>query len=401
MRSTFRILFYVNRSKNKGELIPIMGRITINGTMAQFSCKCYIEKDLWGTHENRALGNSKRAREINMHLDTLRSEILRCYQMLLRSNYIVSARMVKNELFKSKNDYKTILEAVKEEIQNFATRVNKDRSIYTFNKMKAVEKHLKNYIIYKYGAKDFYIQELTDNFIQCFWEYLIYNMKLNNSTAWVYCTFLKKIVLKEFNKGYLRTNPFKDFKIAPKIKAREFLTEEELRKLLEHPYKEEVKIQITHIFLFCCFTGISFTDTFALKWENIQTINNQIWIFSNRKKTGVPYQVLLIHMAKYALECVTKGSDCNPQKHVFPQFNYAKANRVLKDIAKECNISKNLTWHIARHTFATLALTKGMSIESVSKILGHTNINTTQIYAKIINEKLTHEFNIIDKKMRL
>ena len=106
-------------------------------------------------------------------------------------------------------------------------------------------------------------------------------------------------------------------------------------------------------------------------------------------------------MAKYALECVTKGSDCNPQKHVFPQFNYAKANRVLKDIAKECNISKNLTWHIARHTFATLALTKGMSIESVSKILGHTNINTTQIYAKIINEKLTQEFEVIDKKLRL
>jgi hypothetical protein len=101
MRSTFRILFYVNRSKSKGNLVPIMGRITINGTMAQFSCKCSIESDLWGVHENRVLGNSKRAKELNLHLDTIRSEVLRCYHILIRNNYIVSARMVKDELFKS------------------------------------------------------------------------------------------------------------------------------------------------------------------------------------------------------------------------------------------------------------------------------------------------------------
>ena len=209
--------------------------------------------------------------------------------------------------------------------------------------------------------------------------------------------------MKAYNDGYIKSNPFKSFKIISKIKPREFLTENEVRILMEYANitNDNMHRTIVHIFLFCCFTGISFADTFALKWENIHTINDQFWIFSNRKKTGIPFQVLLMQTAKDALRGATKGYGNNPQGNIFPCVKYSKANRVLKAVAQECGINKNLTWHISRHTFATLALTKGMSIESVSKILGHTNINTTQIYAKIINEKLTNEFQIMEQKLML
>ena len=402
MRSTFRILFYINRSKSKGNLVPIMGRITINGTMAQFSCKCSIESELWGVHENRVLGNSKRAKELNLHLDTIRSEVLRCYHNLIRNNYIVSARMVKDELFKNRNDYKTVLEILKDDILLFAERVGKDRSRQSLNIMNAVFKHLNNYIVYRYKSKHVYIQELSGHFIQGFYDYLIYNVHLNNSTAAVYCACFKKVVKKAYDEGYLKINPFKSFKIISKIKPREFLTENEVIKLMEyvHITNDNIKRTIVQIFLFCCFTGISFADTFALKWENIHTINDQFWIFSNRKKTGIAFQVLLMPPAKDALRAATNGYDNKPQNNIFPCIKYSKANRVLKAVAGESGINKNITWHMSRHTFATLALTKGMSIESVSKILGHTNINTTQIYAKIINEKLTHEFHIIEQKLK-
>ena len=380
--------------------MPIMGRITINGTMAQFSCKCSIKNELWGVHENRAIGNSKQAKDINYHLDTIRSGIIRCYYTLLHNNYIVSARMVKDELFKNKNDYKTILASLKDEITDFTERVGKDRSRQTLNKMIAVQMHLKNYILYKYNSKDIYIQELNENFIQGYYEYLIYKVHLNSSTASVYCASLKKVVMKAYNDGYLKSNPFRKFKVISQIKPREFLTENEIQILMNYANTSKSKNKrIVHIFLFCCFTGISFADTFALKWKNIRIINSQVWIFSSRKKTGIPFQVLLLRTAKNALQNATNGSDNNPQSNIFPDIKYSKANRVLKAVAKECGIEKNLTWHIARHTFATLALTKGMSIESVSKILGHTNINTTQIYAKIINEKLTQEFQIMEQKL--
>lgn len=403
MRSTFRIHFFVNRSKSRNGVVPIMGRITINGTKAQFSCKCSIPNNLWGTHENRAIGKGKCSDEINLHLDTLRGEIIKSYHKLFYMNPVVTARMVKEELFKTGNEYKTILEYVQNEIETFALRVNKDRSKQTHNKMKAVHNHLRQYIVYKYNNKNIYLQEIKEEFIRGFWEYLIYNIGLAHSTVWVYCTYIKKIMIAAHNQGYVNRNPFKTFKISPNVKPRGFITEEELKKMLQYRHPNPQYNNILNIFLFSCFTGISFADTFALKWKNIQIINGQMWVFSSRQKSRMPFQVLLIQRAKDALykACSIYANGEAGETFIFRKVNNTQANRVLKKIALECGIEKNLTWHLARHTFATLALSKGMSIESVSKILGHSNITTTQIYAKIVNTKIANEFKIMEQELEI
>ena len=161
--------------------------------------------------------------------------------------------MVKDELFKNKNDYKTILASLKDEITDFTERVGKDRSRQTLNKMIAVQMHLKNYILYKYNSKDIYIQELNENFIQGYYEYLIYKVHLNSSTASVYCASLKKVVMKAYNDGYLKNNPFRKFKVISQIKPREFLTENEIQILMNYANTSKSKNKrIVHIFLFCC-----------------------------------------------------------------------------------------------------------------------------------------------------
>lgn len=399
MRNTFSVLFYINRGKEKDGKVPVMGRITVNGTMAYFSCKCTVETSLWSVSDNRAYGKSTQAAQVNNCIDNYRAMAVHSYNKLLISgNNALTARMVKQEFLGQGNDYATLLERMREDIEQFAPRINKDRSNKTYQKMKIVYAHTSKYIKKKYHTNDLHMQELDLDFIKGFSHWLQFEQGLCQSTVWVYTTYLKKIVLNAHLSGEIKGNPFHKFRLSPNVKQREFLSEKELKILLNYKFKQNRHSRTVEIFLFSCFTGISFADIKNLRLCNIHVINQKIWIISRRKKTGTTFQLQLLSIPAQILKKAV-GRRRDPNRKIFDINSYECINRNLKAIAQECGINKQLTFHMARHTFATMALSNGMPIESVSKILGHSNITTTQIYAKIINSKLSHDFSILENKL--
>lgn len=395
MKSTFRILFYINRSKERNGEVPIFGRITINGTIAQFSCKCSIPEKLWSVQFNCAKGKTDTAKRVNLVLEGIKSMIYQSYQKFIITEPVVTARMIKEDILKSGNDYKTLLSTIDKEILRFKERVGKDRADKTYKKMIVVRRHIQEFITLKYKTSDIYLQETDQEFIQSFSRYIQYEKGLAQSTTWVYCTFLKKIIIQEYNNGNLHKNPFHGFKISANVKEKQFLTEEEIQQMMQSRMVTAQMEMIKEMFIFCCFTGLSFIDLKNLRKENIITINGEHWIMSQRHKNNIHFQVKLL---KYAQDIIERYSN-NKTANIFELPSYEYVNKKIKIVGKLCGINKNLTFHLARHTFATLALSKGMPIESVSKILGHTNITTTQIYAKVINAKLESDFSQFERKL--
>ncbi len=396
MRSTFKVLFYVNGSKEKNGVVPIMGRVTINGQAAQFSCKQSVPLALWDAKGNRAKGRGEEANKINHALDKIKARIIELYNQIRERENFVTAEMVRNAYQGVGNEYECLLTAFDKFNADFGKRAGKDRSPLTYRKYCVVRNHVANFIQSHYKRKDMAMKELTEEFIRQFEIYLRNVAGFKSSTVWMYSIPLKMIVTRAHTDGHLHRNPFAHYHISPNVKERQFLTEEELHTMINIPLSSPSLARIRDIFVFCCLTGISYTDTKNLTVDNLENINGGWWIVSKRQKTNVPFRVKLLDSAYSIIERyepMRKGG----RLFGMPQNKYA--NEKLKLIVQKCGIIKPISWHCSRHSFATLALTKGMPIESVSKILGHTDISTTQIYAKITTEKLDRDISAFGEKM--
>ena len=294
------MLFYANGSKEKNGTVPIMGRVTINGTVAQFSCKRSISKELWDAKGNRAKGKSLEARETNLALDNIKAQIIKHYQRISDREAFVTAEMVRNAYQGIGGEYETLLKAFDRENEVFKKRVGKDRKLATYQSRVVARNYVAAFIKSFYKRSDMSMLELTPDFIK----------ELTN--------------------------------------------------------------------------------------DRIVEVNGEKWIISKRHKTGVPFQVKLLDIP---LQIIERYRPFQENDLVFPNLNYWSICKPLKKMIRECGVNKDISFHCSRHGFATLALCKGMPIESVSRILGHTNIETTQIYAKITVEKLDNDLTMQGDKL--
>ena len=366
-RSTFKVLFYVNGSKEKNGIVPIMGRVTINGTVAQFSCKQSVPKTLWDIKGNRVKGKSKEARDINLALDNIKAQIIKHYQRIFDRE---------NEVFKK--------------------RVGKDRVMATYHSRVRARNHVAAFIKSFYRRTDMSMLEITPDFIKEFAAYLSTEAGLHNGTIWEKCMWLKGVVMRAHFNGLIPRNPFAQFHISPNVKEREYLTEDELKALMTHELGDAKLSYIRDIFVFASFTALSFVDIKELTNDNIVEVNGEKWILSKRHKTKVPFQVKLLDIP---LQIIERYRPMQEDNLVFPNLNYWSICKPLKKVMKECGITKDISFHCSRHGFATLALSMGMPIESVSRVLGHTNIVTTQIYAKITTQKLDNDLTMLGNRL--
>ncbi len=395
-RSTFKVLFYVNGSKEKNGIVPIMGRVTINGSVTQFSCKQTIPKTLWDAKGNRAKGKSIEARDINHALDNIKAQIIKHYQRISDREAYVTAEMVRNAYHGIGSEYETLLGAFDKDNATFQKRVGTDRVKATYMARVRARNHVAAFIKANYKRSDLSMLELTPDFIKEFAVFLSTERGLQNGSIWTNCMWLKGVVMRAHFNGLIPRNPFAQFHISPNIKEREYLTEEELKTLMTHEFADAKLSYIRDIFVFASFTALSFVDVKELTTDDIVEVNGEKWILSKRHKTKVPFQVKLLDIP---LQIIKRYEEFQTDKSVFPNLNYWSICKPLKKMIKECGITKDISFHCARHGFATLALSKGMPIESVSRVLGHTNIVTTQLYAKITTQKIDHDLTMFGDKL--
>ena len=319
-RSTFRVLFYVNGSKEKNGIVPIMGWVTINGSVAQFSCKRSIAKELWDALGNRAKGKSMEARETNHVLDNIKAQIIKHYQCISDREAFVTAEMVCNAYQGMGREYETLLNTFDKDNATFLKRVGRDRTKATYDARVRARNHVANFIRQRYRRSDMAMQELTPDFIKEFAVYLQADANLHNGSIWANCMWLKGVVMRAHFDGLIQRNPFAQFHVSPNVKEREYLTEEEIKVIMTHELKDKSLTYTRDLFIFTCFTALSFVDMKELTTDNIVEVATRHSHADNRTVQG--------HV---------QGQDC-----VCRHQNYWTMCKQLKKVIKECGIEKQI-----------------------------------------------------------
>ena len=401
MRSTFSGIFYLKKDKVKKDgTSPIMGRITVDGTQAQFSCKLSIDSNLWGIKGGRAIGKSVTARETNRMLDKLRAGITRHYQEIMERDSFVTAEKVRNAFLGLEYRRQTLIKAYDLFLEDYAEKVDcgmkAKNTLYKYN---AVYDHLKDFLQSHYHVSDIALKEILPTLITDFEAYLRADCRLSPNTVWLYTFPVRMLLHRAVENGWLMRYPFPDCCVPKEETEKGFLTKEELGQLINAPKMNFKRTFIRDLFLFCTFTGLAYIDLKNLREENIvfNPLDGSVWIHTHRQKTGMETNVRLLDIP---LQIMKKYKGLCEDGRVFPVPSYNSCKMILRTVMKKCCIRKHITWHMARHTMATVVcLSNGMPIESVSSVLGHKCISSTQIYAKITNEKLNKEMNVLSEKL--
>ena len=398
MRSTFKVLFYLKRNKEKTQsAVPVMGRITVNGTISQFSAKLTVPERLWEVRGGRAKGRSLEADRINRYLDDIRSQIDRHYRDIRDRESYVTAEKVKNAWLGFGKRYRTLLSTFRSFTEDLHGRIGVDRSKNTWYRYLATMKHLQAFLTAKYRVSDIALAELEQSFIEQFHVYLKTERALKLTSICRYLDCLINVVKIAFNDGIMPRNPFASYRYNEPAPERAFLNETEILTLQHAALRTRKQRVIRDLFLFSCFTGICYADLKTLAWKQFgQDTHGDWWVTGNRCKTDTQYVVKLLPAALSILERYRDGAD-----RVFafmPHLN--TVDRSLKRIAVLCGIDKKLTFHCARHTYATtICLMNGVSLETLSKMLGHKRITTTQTYAKVTQPMIDREVEMLKEKL--
>lgn len=399
MRSTFKVLFYLKRNApKKNGLIPVMCRITVNGKISQFSCKLDVEEKTWNIELGRVSGRSTVAQETNRMLDKIRVGINKAYQDICDKDNYVTAEKVRNVFLGMGMNHETLLAVFRQHNEDYEKQVGKIKSLRSYWKYCIVYKHLEEFIKQRYKVSDIALKELAPAFITDFELFLRTEKNHCNNTVWSYMMPFRSIIFMAINNGWLQRDPFYAYSITKEETKRGFLSKEEINLLIKGTFKKPSYTLIRDLFIFCTFTGLSWTDMANLTKENLQTsFDGHLWIKTNRQKTGTESNIRLLDVAKHIIEKYDGMTDDNK---LLPVPCYVNCKNSIKVIAKKCGIEKNVTWHCSRHTYATtVCLSNDVPIETLSKMLGHRSIRTTQIYAKITAEKVSRDMEKLSKQI--
>jgi site-specific recombinase XerD len=399
MRSTFKVLFYLKRDKQKANgNVPLFCRITIDGSEVRFGMKKEVHPRFWDVKAGKATGRTNEAVEINALIDTTKSAIHRVYRELLERENNVTAEKVKNAFLGINTSRHNLLEVFDEHNREKKRLVGVSITMAMYDKYRLTRDHLEQFLHEWYNLSDISLKEIDYKFINGFEVFLLTTRKCSANTAASYLKLFKHLVMVAIKFGWMYKDPFSDYPIRLEKVDRGYLTQEEIEILMRQTFQLKRLERVRDLFVFCCFSGLSFIDVKNFTKENIRTsFDGNLWIIGKRGKTDVTYTVPLLDIPKMILE---KYKGKLPEGRLLPLVNNCNANAYLKEIAILSGIKKKLTFHMSRHSFATLTLSKGVSIESVSKMLGHTDIKTTQIYARITAEKIGNDMALFAGKVK-
>lgn len=393
MNNELKVSFYIKREKsaaNTSGIYPIIGKIIIGGTIAQFSSKLKVEERLWNVKSGRATGKSRQAVELNRAINKINLAIHTSYKDILKRTGKVTAVEVKNVFQGNVTTQKTVLVLFEEMMQDFKARIGIDRAASTYKQYEVLYSQLKDFLKVQYHVNDIPFGELDLPFIESLDFYFRVKRKMKARTVKARLVLFNKVVLLALHRNIINRHPFADFGTEKTTLQNKSLNSEELERLVSTPLKSATQRFIRDMFVFSVFTGISYADLKKLTWKDIiKESDGSLWISSERQKTKTTFNVKLLDIPIQIIEYYEGLAD---NDNVFPIMSLGQVNVGLKRIARHCKINRTLTYHMARYTFASqICLSQGVPIESVSRMLGHTSILTTQRYARLNNEKVIND----------
>ena len=395
MKKQILVSFLARKTlKKKNGMIPVYCRIRYDNKIAQFNTKIDVFGANWDSQTTRVIGNNSKS--VNIQLEKIRIDIIKKYELLYKTNIIITAKTIL-DLYKNNSLLMDgIMNVFKQHNKNMKSLIGIEYSKGSYKNYITTIKHLKNYIKTKFNTDDISLNKLNYDFVYNFSHYILLNTKCTHNGMMKHIQRLKKITNFCIKNNYITNDPFISFKIKFKKSNRVYINNEELHILKNIKLNKSLN-KIRDIFLFACYTGLSYIDLYNLNIKNIQIGDDNLkWIFIKRHKTDIPSNVPILPPA---LVILNKYKTQNNINGIFPMISNQKTNIALKEIACLCNFNKKLTFHCARHTFATtITLTNGVPIETVSKMLGHNNIKTTQIYARVIDSKISADMMKLRQK---
>ena len=404
MNTSVSILFYIKRAKvNNLGVCPIYTRVTVNAKRFEFSTNKSINPDKWSSEGSKVKGTSEEARTINSHLDYLKNQILQAEKKLIKKDISVSSENLKNELFGLTETKRMLVPIFQDHNNKIKELVGKEYAPGTLERYTTSLKHTIEFMQWKYNISDIDITKIDHAFITDYEFWLRSVRNCANNTAVKYLKNFNKIIKLCLANDWLDKNPFANYKSKVKEVERVYLTVEEIQSILNKDFKTERLSLVRDIFLFSCFTGLAYIDVKNLTKSHISYgIDGEKWIFTHRQKTESASKIPILPVTQMIIDKYENHPQCHNESKLLPILSNQKMNAYLKEIASVCEIEKELTFHIARHTFATtVTLTNGVPIESVSKMLGHKNLRTTQHYAKVLDRKVSEDMKLLKDKFML
>jgi integrase/recombinase XerD len=393
MKGKINILFFLYRSKVNGkETMPIYCRITLDGRRRQFSCDCFLKEADWDSKKSKHKGLSTEAKHLNERLKSILRKILRSYDLLAKTHGAFDVNQLYDQFSGITNDVKTVLGVFDLHIAQIKALVGKEYAKATYSKFLLIRRHVSEFIKDYYRQDDYPLSQLKLGFLQDLDHFLKLRKNQNQNTINKTIERIKKIVKIAVAHGWLTYDPFALYRKKRYVKEVVFLNEEELKLLEAHRLSDRLNT-VRNIFLFSCYTGLAYKEVSMLKRVHLKKDHKRLlWIEMIRQKTKRPISVLLLPKALTILE---NYDYLNNNELLLPVISNQKLNAYLKELATEVGISKHLTHHVARKTFATtVLLNNDVPVEIASFLLGHSRVSTTEdFYAKVQRDRVVNHLS--------
>ncbi len=402
MRPRFSLLFFFKSGKTTSKTaVPLYLRISIENKRLELSTKRTWNPERWSHDAGRATGTKEDARTLNAFLDTLQARVYEVHRQLVHEGEPLTLQAFNERLGGGRERHRSLVDIFKEHNRQVEQLLHSDYSPGTLERYKTALTHVQSFMKWKFNVDDIDIRKLSYQFVTDYEFWLKAEQKCSHNTAVKYIGNLKKIINICIKNGWLDKDPFFGWKMNKREVVREYLSDDEIEKVYHHDFSTSRLTLVRDIFIFSCYTGLAYADIEKLKRsEIIIGIDGEKWISIQRQKTETPSRIPLLEIPLEILDKYKDDIRCSNKDQLLPIFSNQKMNEYLKEIAQICGIEKEFTFHCARHTFATtVTLSNGVPIESVSKMLGHRNIKTTQHYAKILDNKVSYDMKLLRKKL--
>jgi site-specific recombinase XerD len=383
--------------------MPIYLRITVDGQRAEVAVSRKFDPSRWDTHLGRAIGTKADAKALNSYLEGVQGKLHELHRQMTEADANTTAETLKNRFIGKVEKARTLITVFEDHNQKMKSLVGQEFEKSTLQRYETALMHTKEFMQWQHNVTDIPITKINFAFLNDFEYYLRSVRKCANNSAIKYIKNLGKIVRICLGNGWLTVDPYLNYKPKTKAVHRDVLTKEELDRLIKKKFDIERLRVVRDVFVFCCYTGLAYVDVHKLKRsELVKGIDGDLWIYTSRKKTDTLSRIPVLPAALSVIESYNDHPQCIAEDSLLPVMSNQKMNAYLKEIADLCKINKLLTFHIARHTFATtVTLNNGVPIESVAKMMGHTSIKTTQIYAKVMDHKISSDMQLLRKKLAI